>query len=266
LADTIHVSIDPATILGVSPGASLQEIRDAYRTKAKRYHPDAGGEEWVFRILVQSYEMLSTERVLRASTRESAAPPRASSRATGAGASAQQSQAYARAEAPPPPQPEPPYDTGPRQEFDPNAARESVRQGVHEHAADPSRVVEVEKLSIRYQPDHVWLITEQSSEHRFLSSCLNLNWPSTDVTTPPGEIVGADSVLKDLEIVFTDVSLQTQAGSARSDVTDGRFSGWLSYPTGVEASEAFNLLRRALHNVGLAVNQTTRDVVIPRQR
>jgi hypothetical protein len=73
-------------------------------------------------------------------------------------------------------------------------------------------------------------------------------------------------VLKDLENVFTDVSSQTHAGSARSDVTDGRFSGWLSYPTGAEASDAFNLLRRTLHNVGLAVNQTNRDVVIPRQR
>ena len=37
--------IDPSAILGVRPGASLQEIRDAYRLKASKHHPDHGGDE-----------------------------------------------------------------------------------------------------------------------------------------------------------------------------------------------------------------------------
>ena len=57
--------LDPQKVLGVSGEATLEEIRAAYREKAKRYHPDAGGEDWTFRILAQSYEILSTARVAR---------------------------------------------------------------------------------------------------------------------------------------------------------------------------------------------------------
>src|SRR5271163_3665846 len=32
--------IDPHKVLGVTTEASLQEIRDAYKQKAKRFHPD----------------------------------------------------------------------------------------------------------------------------------------------------------------------------------------------------------------------------------
>ena len=65
--------IDPLKVLGVTADASLEQIRDAYRQKAKRYHPDAGGEDWIFRILSQSYELLCSARVVRA-THFAAAP------------------------------------------------------------------------------------------------------------------------------------------------------------------------------------------------
>ncbi len=45
--------LDPHHVLGVSAQATLEEIRAAYREKAKRYHPDEGGEDWTFRILAR---------------------------------------------------------------------------------------------------------------------------------------------------------------------------------------------------------------------
>jgi len=52
--------LDPFAVLGVSPGATTQEIRDAYREKTKKHHPDHGGDEWAFRVVVRAYEILTT--------------------------------------------------------------------------------------------------------------------------------------------------------------------------------------------------------------
>ena len=51
---------DPHLTLGVAPGASLNEIRSAYRRLAKQYHPDSAGERAVPRFLAiqAAYERL----------------------------------------------------------------------------------------------------------------------------------------------------------------------------------------------------------------
>jgi curved DNA-binding protein CbpA len=51
---------DPYRTLGVTPGASLNEIRSAYRRLAKQYHPDAAGERALPRFLAiqAAYERL----------------------------------------------------------------------------------------------------------------------------------------------------------------------------------------------------------------
>ncbi len=53
-------SLDPRTVLGVGPNASLEEIHDAYRAKSKKHHPDRGGDEWAFRMVARAYEVLRT--------------------------------------------------------------------------------------------------------------------------------------------------------------------------------------------------------------
>lgn len=52
--------------LGVHPGASAEEIKRAYREKARQHHPDVGGDAATFKEISHAYEVLSdTERRAR---------------------------------------------------------------------------------------------------------------------------------------------------------------------------------------------------------
>ncbi|GAC1473133.1 MAG: hypothetical protein NVSMB9_21240 [Isosphaeraceae bacterium] len=237
----LSITVEPREILGVTPGASLKEIHDAYRAKAKRYHPDIGGEVWAFRILSQAYETLTNERVVQVARRVTPTGPSAPSHDT----------------------PTSPFaaETGHSQ----NKTVESVSPGVSERAIDPAHVIDVEKLSVRYEADHVWLITERSSEHRFLSACLNITWPDPELGESANIVSNAEEVLRDLNEVFEAIKIHSQALSARCSVVGGRFNGWLSYPNSERASDAFNQFREMVHGHGLAVKQWSRDLLIPNQ-
>ncbi len=52
------MKFDPYRILGISPGADIEEIRRAFREKARRFHPDLGGQKELFLALKRSYEIL----------------------------------------------------------------------------------------------------------------------------------------------------------------------------------------------------------------
>jgi hypothetical protein len=52
-------------VLGVEPGASLQEIRAAYRRRALETHPDQGGDAEAFRAVQAAYERLLKKRKAR---------------------------------------------------------------------------------------------------------------------------------------------------------------------------------------------------------
>ena len=51
-------------ILGISPDATVAEIRKAYRRKVKEFHPDRTGKETSaeFQLVVKAYRILSAER------------------------------------------------------------------------------------------------------------------------------------------------------------------------------------------------------------
>jgi hypothetical protein len=53
--------VDPYSILGVAQGAGVQEVTAAYRSQAKRWHPDRGGGEEAARRMAEinaAYDLL----------------------------------------------------------------------------------------------------------------------------------------------------------------------------------------------------------------
>lgn len=52
-------------ILGVSPGASQDDLKKAYRKLAKEHHPDKGGDEEKFKKITEAYETLTGKRKSR---------------------------------------------------------------------------------------------------------------------------------------------------------------------------------------------------------
>ncbi|MGP0067180.1 MAG: J domain-containing protein [Isosphaeraceae bacterium] len=233
----ISFEIDPLKVLGVTSDASLDQIRDAYRQKAKRFHPDAGGEEWVFRILSQAYELLCSARVLRAAHFES---PRPSVRPA------------------PTASPRPP-----RRDLE----TETVHAGLHDKDLEPSHIVAVEHLCVRYLWDHasyLWLGQAVPDQERFLSCSLNLSWP--DETRPDRDdpIPERGEILAALGEIFDAVIISTSPVNSRSSIEDDRFSGWLSYSSFDRSSKALQALHQALRTRGLGLRQWSRDLFLPR--
>jgi len=254
----LTIQIDPHAVLGVAPGASLHEIREAYRHKAKQHHPDVGGEEWAFRIVSQAYEMLSTARVLQATQAEfrtSPAPGHVSPDPAGAWA---HSQAHAA------PHVEPFAAAAPFGSMA-SGRDDTLRAGVSDKVRDPAKVVHVEKLWVRYEVDHIWLLQEGKGEDPFLSCCLNISWPEPELASRAASIPGAEETLRLLKEAFEEVHIHTPVVNSRCYLEDHKFEGWLSYPSTQLAWKAFNKLHEELNARGLSVKQWTRDLLIPRE-
>lgn len=57
--------MNPYEVLGVRPGASPDELRAAWRRRARATHPDRGGDEASFTEVLEAYRTLSGERAPR---------------------------------------------------------------------------------------------------------------------------------------------------------------------------------------------------------
>jgi hypothetical protein len=222
--------IDPLKVLGVTANASLEQIRDAYRQKAKRYHPDTGGEDWIFRILSQSYELLCSARVVRAAHFAASPTP-----------------------------------TTARARSEPGA--ETVHPGIHDKDVDPSRIVAVEHLCVRYLWDDasfLWLGQGLPEQERFLSCSLNINWPDAAGLEPGAVIPGHPEIVAALGEIFDATIIGTRVINSRSHVEQDRFAAWLSYSNFDRSFKALQGLHHVLRRRGLGMRQWSRDLFLPR--
>jgi curved DNA-binding protein CbpA len=226
--------LDPHAVLGVAPGAPLQDVRDAYRAKSKKHHPDHGGDEWAFRVVVRAYEILSTAP---ATARESHTRPQE-------------------------PAASPRPHTAPRPGASSSADR--IRPGIQDKISDPSRIIDVEILWLRYQVHDLFELTAEDAEDQNLSGSLNIVWPSATATQERNHNQDAE-ILRLLDDVFDDMRTKTRVVSSRCKREATRFTGWLSYPSGDRAWNAFKVLHELLNARKLGVRQWTRDMIIPKE-
>ncbi|MDR3621626.1 MAG: J domain-containing protein [Paludisphaera borealis] len=229
--------IDPYAVLGVSGDASLEQIRDAYRSKSKKFHPDVGGEDWAFRVLAQAYELLSTARVMHATRAPEAPAPQQRPAAP-----------HARKE------------TG-------NGA-ESVYGGIIDKDVAPRRLIAVEHLCVRYlwdQAAYLWLNQKTSEEERFLSCSLNISWP--DRGGNPESLTASKedpALLASVSEIFDHLVMSTRAVSSRCREENDGFEGWLTYSSFDRSWKAMKSLHDAARSQNLGVRQWSRDLFIPR--
>lgn len=52
---------NPYQILGINKDASKEQIKEAYKNLAKLHHPDKGGNEELFKLVISAYELLINE-------------------------------------------------------------------------------------------------------------------------------------------------------------------------------------------------------------
>jgi len=49
-------------VLGLPPNATRQQIKRRYRSLAKRYHPDRGGDQRQMQRIIAAYELLMKDQ------------------------------------------------------------------------------------------------------------------------------------------------------------------------------------------------------------
>ena len=54
--------MNPYKILGINEQATEEEIKRAYRAMAAKYHPDVGGDAWVFEQVREAYDRINQSR------------------------------------------------------------------------------------------------------------------------------------------------------------------------------------------------------------
>jgi len=273
-------SLDPRTILGVGPDASLEEIHDAYRAKSKKHHPDRGGDEWAFRMVARAYEVLKTTATVPPPAKPWEArgtrpdpvnpgrsadwpwgwgarfgPPGANNAGAGTGTVPDVGVATAAGR---------PGDVAPGMTAtDAGTDATVVSEG---DRLDPAliRTVDVELIWTRFEKDGpARLLSERDADDATLSVCMVISWPEAGLVDRTAEFPDGAETLRTLIDLFQRLRTQKAVVAARSRIEDGRFVGWLSYPDVLTAQDAVLALRDTFQTRGLTIKLQTRDERIP---
>ena len=258
---------DPAAVLGVAADASLQEIRDAYRQKSKKHHPDLGGDEWAFRVVARAYEVLTTARVVgRASDefRPPAAAPRAPeppSKQTG-----WTSHFRSQRTATPPPTAPGAGTHGAGAAAASNLSGWGGAQPTHAGATtrEVAQIVAAELLILRFELNSLDLFA-RNPEDRNLSCTVHITWPLLEAEDKVHEIPDKARILRALDEAIKAKPVRKHALTRRVEADETHFAAWLTFATAVTASEALDRFREALVPHGLTVEKQVREMAIPRQ-
>jgi hypothetical protein len=262
---THHFPLDPRSILGVRSDATLEEIERAFRAKSKKHHPDLGGDEWAFRVVARSFEILksttspigvnvayapmvvpaagswngrSSEEAGNAATVD-AGWNSTGSYSSDAGSNGEETCADRRTELQPEDIPLPPA------EF---------------------QTVEVELIWIRFAfTDTPRAPLDQNEAQTTLSVCMVISWPRASLVARAVLFPDASETLRNVIGSFEHSRGQELVLSSRSRIEDGQFVGWLSYPDVVRAMIGYESLKDALSAHQIQVELRTRDEQIPQE-
>jgi len=263
-------SLDPHLVLGVGPGASPDEIRDAYYAKSKKHHPDVGGDEWAFRLVARAYEVLKATAPSPLSQAWNRAAPH------GTAPSEEQRWSWTqRASSSPNDSSTAGWETSHEPAGNRFGARPDERAGgtsgstaceTGECRAVPEALssVSVELVWTRYERDDAaGLSSLPIAEDATLSVCMVISWPPHSLVDCAAQFPSSGDILHTLIELFGRLRSQGSVVAARSRIEDGRFVAWLSYPDVLTAGDAFVLVRETFQNEGLIPKLQTRDVVLP---
>jgi hypothetical protein len=216
--------LDPRSVLGLGPDASLEEVDRAFRAKSMKHHPDHGGDEWAFRIVARAYEILKSSPGLRA---ENGAV------FTGGEASPEQDR--------------PGYRSG----------------GVPPSQAELC-TVDVELIWLRFEfTAPTGARPEPETADSTLSVCMAISWPRASLVERAAEHPDSPATLRSVIETFEGLRDQGTILTSRSRIEDGQFVGWLSYPDVVQSILGFEALRDALALHEFQLKLRTRDELIP---
>jgi hypothetical protein len=175
---------DPASILGIASGASLQEIRDAYHQKSLKHHPDKGGDEWAFRLVARAYELLSTARVMARASEDVDRPG-------------------SRPERSPHFEPRP---SAPKGEPDLAADLKSWGGAARSHEGDSpeeaAKIVTVELLILRFEASSSLNLFATSPGDRNLSCSIHAAWPVVELAETATNLPDAARTIKKIGEAF----------------------------------------------------------------